>query len=179
MLRNTERFCYTAEVEEDVGNKATTSPLNRTIERGTSSPGDFKNGASTSRPSKRVKTEDYERGSKNKLNNTSPINIQSVTKTIEAMEEAIRCLKESAGIEDRVEKKWHSSLVQWTDIAHLMPPKEDCEMIIDYFFSDVSKSLEMVNKFCTFHLSEHVFLNSLNGKHPSFIAESFGNIGAI
>lgn len=139
MLRNTERFCYTAEVEDDVGMKATTSPQNRTSEKGASSPGDQRNASNSSRPSKKIKVEDNnEKGTKKKLS-TPPLNIQSITKTIEAMEEAIRSLKESAGIQDREEKKWHS-LVNWNDIAHLMPCKEDCEMIIDYFFSEVSIS---------------------------------------
>jgi hypothetical protein len=69
-----------------------------------------------------------------------PVNAQAILRTIESMKAAIRSLQQTIGVVEEDTSKPATSLpdmVAWEDAAPLLPPKEDCEIIIDTFFSDV------------------------------------------
>lgn len=72
------------------------------------------------------------------LSDTLSLDRQAILKTIESMKTAMRHLKASIGLTEQELFSGIASIVCWDDIAHLLPSKEDCEMIIDCFFSDVS-----------------------------------------
>lgn len=71
----------------------------------------------------------------------SELDRQEVLKTIQSLKATLRCLEGTIGIK-AIEKSESPAaipaMVCWDDVAHLLPSREDCETIIDCFFSDVS-----------------------------------------
>lgn len=148
VLRNTEKFCYSAEVEEDGAKfsskrsergQSTNSPTEG------SSPGSkysSKDAALVKKPHKRLR-EDNGKAS-NKGEGSVILDRHNVEKTITAMEESIRQLKNAIGVKEesrtRLVPERMAEMVHWNDVAYLLPSKSDCDQILDYFFSTVSAS---------------------------------------
>ncbi|UZJ54894.1 hypothetical protein CBS101457_004214 [Exobasidium rhododendri] len=157
ILRNTERFCYTSEMEDDSMIKAP-NPVKRNEKAGSSSstaespPSSSVKGQSRGRSSKKARLDSDDSVKKEAGSSEAPppsVDTQAILKTIESMKSAIRSLQQTIGVKDEEIKSDSISLpemVDWVDAASLLPSKEDCEMIFDCFFSDAYWQTANVNE---------------------------------
>jgi hypothetical protein len=105
--------------------------------------------STSSRPSKKIKVDNDEGRSKYQTDesvNAAALDRQSILKTIETMETAIQGLRETIGVQSDIQSERKASIptnAKWEDVSHFMPSKQECELIIDYFFSEVSPAATM------------------------------------
>lgn len=106
-----------------------------------------RNASGASRPTKKARLESSNGEEKGKqpvaTDNVTSLDKLSIGKTIETMETALKSLRETIGMQPESRTGRRSTIpaiAKWEDVSHLMPLKEECDLIIDYFFSDVSRS---------------------------------------